>query len=179
LKYAAFYRNVNLGQPKSPTKIQLESALISAGAEIAQSFQSNGTAIFTASTAENAGEIVMRSRQILKAECGLEEPAYVCDLQHLAEMVAADPFANANLENVYGYFASFLPPEAITRLQAPLQSPRGDVDLLLVTHSAVLSLSRMLGASPGDPTPFLEKLLQVPVTSRSWNTIVRLVNKFA
>jgi hypothetical protein len=59
----------------------------------------------------------------------------------------------------------------------PLASARGDVELIAVTPGEVLSLSRKFSASPGSPNAFLEKRLGSPLTTRAWNTLVRLVRK--
>ena len=47
--HVALLRNVNVGQNSSPTTAQLLAAFVEAGLTDAQSFQSNGTVIFTAS----------------------------------------------------------------------------------------------------------------------------------
>ena len=179
MRYVAFFRNVNLGQPKSPTKTQLESALVEAGASFASSFRTNGTAVIEADSGQVAGEIVARACQKLLLVCGLEQPAYVCSLEHLADLVAANPFADVDPDGVYQFSASFMPAEALASLELPLRSPHGDVEVLRVMSETALSVSRKLMSSPGDATPFLEKILRVPVTTRSWNTIVNLVKKYA
>jgi uncharacterized protein (DUF1697 family) len=179
MKFVAFFRNVNLGRPKSPTKAQLESALTSAGAESVQSFLTNGTAVFAVETEHMARTVVARTCQMLTAVCGLEEPAHLCRLRHLADLVAANPFAGIDMEDVYQCGVSFMPAEAIVKLHAPLQSPRGDVEVIRVTSEAALSVTRIVGGRPGNATAFLEKMLLVPVTTRNWNTIVRLVEKHA
>ena len=47
MKWVAFFRNVNLGQPKSPTRAQLEAAFREAGAEAAASVIIHGTRLFS------------------------------------------------------------------------------------------------------------------------------------
>jgi uncharacterized protein (DUF1697 family) len=179
MKYVAFFRNVNLGHPKSPTRVQLEAAFASSGAQSAQSFQTNGTLIFSADNEETALKVLAAACRRLESGCGLEEPAFLCGLPHLAKLVADDPFAGIDMKNVYLCCASFMPPKAILKVKTPLQSPRNDVEIVHVTSKTVLSLARKVGASPGSPTAFLEKILSVPVTTRTWNTILRLVKKHA
>lgn len=179
VKYVAFFRNVNLGRPKSPTKTQLESAFKDAGAESARSFQTNGTVVFSADKDRTALNLVAQACKTLKSICGLEEPAFVCGLQHLAKLVAADPFAGINMENVYQCCASFMHPNALVKVKTTLRSPRNDVEVIHVTSKTVLSLVHKVGASTGSPTAFLEKTFSVPVTTRNWSTILRLVKKFA
>jgi hypothetical protein len=49
---------------------------------------------------------------------------------------------------------------------------------LRITEGEVFSLSRKIGKSPGSPNAFLEKHLGFPTSTRKWNTIVRLVQKY-
>ena len=174
--FVAFFRNVNLGHPKSPTRAQLEAAFTGEGATFAQSFQTNGTVVFSADTEQAARDTVARACDILREVCGMKEPAFIASLPHLIECVDTDPFANLPPE--WMPLASFLAPDGLTSLSVPQRSPRGDVEIVRVTSQAVFSVSRKVMSSPGDPTPFLEKLLNGPATTRSWGTIQRLVRKY-
>ena len=71
MKFVAFLRNVNLGQPGSPTRAQLESAFLEAGAGEAASFMSNGTLVFSVSRSRPAQGTARRACEILSEICGL------------------------------------------------------------------------------------------------------------
>jgi uncharacterized protein (DUF1697 family) len=177
--YIAFFRNVNLGHPKSPNRSQLEEAFLEAGAESAHSFQTNGTLVFSVTAPDNLETVVADAWNTLHSVCGLQEPVFVSTLEHLAGLVAADPFAGHASETVYEFCASFMPAEAYTRVPVPHWSPRRNVEVIQVTPQAVLCASHIVNGRPGGVTPYLEKLVQAPVTTRSWGTIVRLVRKFS
>jgi len=100
-------------------------------------------------------------------------------MKYLAEFASLAPFAAASHENLHECCASFLAPECVLPSTLPVESKRGDVKVLQVTGSEVLSLSLKIGKTIGSPNAFLEKHLGMPVTTRSWNTIVRLVQRFA
>ena len=57
--YAAFFRNVNLGQLSNPSRAQLERAFTAAGAAAAMSFLTNGTIVFMSSSKARAGDILV------------------------------------------------------------------------------------------------------------------------
>jgi uncharacterized protein (DUF1697 family) len=177
MKFATFYRNVNLGQSRSPTRLQLEGALAEAGAIEPHSFQTNGTAVFTAASLAAAREIVARAGSVMALTCGLREPAFTIELEPLAALVAEQPFAGIEAERLNEFNASFMNDAQLARLSAPLVSPRGDVEVIRVTAFVALSVSRRVGAGMGSPTPFFEKLLGAPVTTRGWGTIERLARK--
>jgi uncharacterized protein (DUF1697 family) len=175
-KYAAFFRNLNLGRPNCPNRVQLEAAFIAAGADDASSFLSNGTVVFTAGSHSKAVKILTLARKALQDECGLKEPAYVRSLAALAELAALDPFAAIVPEQVYERCVSFLHADNVAPA-APLESRRRDVEILHFTAAEAFSVSRKIGNSPGSPNAFLEQLLGLPATTRSWNTLLRLLQK--
>jgi hypothetical protein len=93
--------------------------------------------------------------------------------------VALDPFASVERGSVFECCVSFLPPKDIALPAMALESRRRDVEVFRSTGTGALSLSRKVGNTPGSPNAFLEKLLGQPVTTRAWNTVVRLVGRHA
>jgi len=177
MKHVAFFRNLNLGRPHCPTKAQFEGAFAAAGAISASSFLTNGTMVFTVGSDSQAQSIFSGACQILRGTCDLKEPGCIRSIEYLAELVTLNPFADIEPGTVYACCASFLHPVDSLRARLPLESKRRDVKVLRWTDSEALSVSLKVGNTPGSPNAFLEKLLGIPVTTRSWNTIVRLVRK--
>jgi len=179
-KHVAFFRNLNLGRPNCPTKAQFEEAFTVAGAVSASSFLTNGTMVFTTSSGKQSQRVFNGACEILRRTCGLKEPGYLRSIAYLTQLVALDPFVEIESNSVYARCASFLhATDALSVFQLPLESKRRDVKVLQITDSEALSVSIKIGNTPGSPNAFLEKLLGLPVTTRSWNTVVRLVQKHA
>ncbi len=179
-KHVAFFRNLNLGRPNCPTKVQFEEAFAAAGAASASSFLTNGTMVFTTSSGCQSQRVFNDACEILHGTCGLTEPGTVRTIDYLAQLIALTPFAEIESNSVHACCASFLhTTEGLSVAQLPLESKRRDVKVLQLTHSEVSSVSIKIGNTPGSPNAFLEKRLGVPVTTRSWNTVVRLVQKHA
>ncbi len=165
MKWVAFFRNVNLGQPKSPTRAQLEAAFREAGAEAAASFMSNGTLLFSVARGARALAVTRRAGVILSRVCGLHEPGFVCDFRRLAAWVAEDPFADlpaAASERCFSIFA----PGAAAGLELPLVAARADCVVFRIDTDAAFSYTRIIAGQAGYPTPVLEKALHQPVTTR-------------
>ena len=179
MKYAAFFRNLNLGRPNRPTRVQFEEAFAQAGAESATSFLTNGTMVFTVGPGARARKVLAGACQSLRAGCGLREPAFIRSVDYLAELVAQDPFAGVDPGSVHVRCVSLLHPDSAALPELPLESMRGDVRILQCTGTEALSVSLKIGNTPGSPNAYLEKLLDMPATTRSWNTVVRLVRRYA
>jgi uncharacterized protein (DUF1697 family) len=178
-KYTAFFRNLNLGRPNCPSKIQFEEAFLAAGATSASSFLTNGTMVFTGGSDSRARKVFAGACEMLRDSCGLKEPGYIRSVDYLAELVALDPFSAVEPGSVYECCTSFVHPKSSALPQLPLESKRRDVRVLKSTKSEVLSVSLKIGNTAGSPNAFLERLLGLPVTTRSWNTVVRLVQRHA
>lgn len=177
MKYVAFLRNVNLGQPKSPTRAQLENAFLQAGATTATSFLSNGTLIYHVSGSHLTRTIAERAREALHHSCGLKEPIFTCNFQHLVELVAEDPFSDFGDLLLTGKAMSFFDPTFGTKVMAPIESERKDCIIFRIEAGEAFSIVREVNGKEGYPTPVLEQALNSPVTTRSWRTILRMVER--
>ncbi|HSN77824.1 MAG TPA: DUF1697 domain-containing protein [Anaerolineae bacterium] len=179
MKFVAFLRNVNLGQPKSPTREQLESAFREAGAPWAASFMSNGTLAFSASDSFHAQAVTQSACETLREVCGLREPAFVRSLEHLARLVAEDPFLPFEDAEISERSLTLFQPGLTEMVQTPLESSRKDCLVFRIDAGEAFSISRLIDGKSGYPTPVLENALHAPVTTRSWTTILRLIAKHA
>ncbi len=179
MSYAAFLRNVNLGRPNSPTRAQFEAAFLESGAASAESFLVNGTLVFTLAPGARPRAVAARACEAMRASCGLREPVFVRSVAELRALVASDPFAGQVAAGRDACCISFLgaPPRPLPEL--PLASARGDLELLCMEDTHVLSVSRWVGKSAGSPNAWLERTLGEPATTRNWRTVVRLVEKYA
>ena len=178
-RYAAFLRNVNLGRPNSPTRTQLEEAFLASGAASAESFQVNGTLVFTLAPGARPRAVAARACEAMRASCGLREPVFVRSVDELHALVASDPFAGQVAEGRDACCISFLGAHREQLPALPLATPRGDLELLRGDGSHVLSVSRWVGSSAGSPNAWLERTLGEPATTRNWRTVVRLVDKYS
>ncbi|KAF0814957.1 hypothetical protein IGB42_00033 [Andreprevotia sp. IGB-42] len=176
--YAVFFRNLNLGRRNCPDRRQFEAAFLNAGAGFAESFLTNGTLAFSAVDAHSAQVILAAACAELANVCGLKEPAFLRALPDLARLAALRPFAGVDRSTVYDCYVTFLHQDAVIPAGAALQNSKGDVEVLLVSDLAAMSVVRQLGRSPGSPNLFMEKMLGLPATTRAWNTLLRLLKKY-
>ena len=179
VNYAAFFRNLNLGRPNCPNREQFEEAFVAAGSATASSFLTNGTIVFTAGSNSEAQRVLVNARELLLERCGLKEPGYIRGMEYLVKLVSLNPFGAVERLSVHECCASFLHPETGSLVHLPMESTRRDIKVLQITDSEVFSVSVRVGRTPGSPNAFLEKALGAPVTTRSWNTVVRLVQRYA
>jgi hypothetical protein len=78
-----------------------------------------------------------------------------------------------------GAISTFLSTPSKTIPGLPLTSRRGDICVFEIRKDVVLSHRFKVNGNAGDANAFAERLFGVPSTSRSWNTVQGLVNKFS
>ena len=179
MKFVAFFRNLNLGRPPAPTRLRFEEAFLCAGARSAESFLTNGTLVFDAATRGKAKTVLAGACAALGDDSGFREPAFLRELGYLSSLVDRDPFASIDPTTVYERCITFLHADLELSSAPPRQSARNDVQVVEYTPSELLSVVHKLGASPGSPNAFAERHFGLPATTRAWNTVCRLVTKYA
>jgi uncharacterized protein (DUF1697 family) len=178
MKFAAFFRNLNLGRAPAPTRTVLEAAFTEAGAVNPCSFLTNGTVVFETGSPAKAARILKAVQATLRRD-GFDEPAALRDVDRLAALVASDPLAGVALDDVYAPCATFLIGTPADGVTCPSMTAKGDVRVVSWHDGMLLSLAYRRGGTAGSPNAFVERSLGVPATTRVWNTIVRLVRKHA
>lgn len=172
--HVALFRNLNLGHPGSPTGDELVAAF--GGPDAASGFQTNGTVVFRA---EDPASLARRARELL-AEAGHRHDCVIRPLAEVRRIVEDAPPLPAD-SGVYRVVASFfdlpddraLPEAGLT----PIRSRDGLVEVSALTRRHARSLCWRPGSTAGNATAVLEKLLGVPVTTRTLGTLERLVSR--
>lgn len=175
-KYAAFFRNVNLGRAGKPTRVQIEAAFAAAGVA-AESFLATGNVVFTAASDAKARRVLEQARAALRESCGLTEPACLRSLARLTELAEAAPFEAVRGDDVHEYCVSFFAAAPAARPALPLRAPRGDLEIFRFDEAEAFGLTRLVNGRPGNVNGLLERLLAVPVTTRNWNTVRRILER--
>jgi hypothetical protein len=112
---------------------------------------------------------------ILFQVCGLDRARLSPEFDHLARLVAENPFAAHG--PALGSVAAFRP--GVSRAIRRRSSPPPQLHGLRLGSGEAFSVTRVVNGKPGYPTPVLEAALGVPATTRAWRTIERLVSRHA
>ncbi|MFI7470124.1 DUF1697 domain-containing protein [Nonomuraea sp. NPDC049646] len=176
--FVAFYRNMNLGHPNSPTRAVLEDALRTAGASSARSFQTNGTVLIEIGDT-SPREVVNRAAPRLLAVSGYDDAVFVRPVDQLAAILERDPFAGIGDEHIYRETFTFF--DGVQEFGAPLPwtNDRGDVRIIEICGGVALGVIKRIATRVGSPTAEVEARLKVPATTRTAGTVKRLVMRFA
>ncbi len=159
----AFFRNLNLGQPRSPSRDQLLAAFAAEGATDVLSHQSNGTVAFASSAEPQtvADGVVVR----LAPVCDYAGRALVRPVRWL-DALSLDGLPDGCELTLFDGPAEF--PEPL-----PWDPARGEVTVLAADSRHAIVRNHRDRRSNG--TPVIEALLGVPATSRGVETVLRLL----
>jgi uncharacterized protein (DUF1697 family) len=105
----------------------------------------------------------------------LREPVFMRSFAELATLEASDPFARAPATEYHERFVTFFPSGLRAVPRAPLVGPRGDFQVFAIGKREAFGQTRLIADRPGNPVRVLEKLLGAQVTTRNWDTIVRVL----
>jgi uncharacterized protein (DUF1697 family) len=176
MRFAAFFRNLNLGRPGSPDRAQFVAAMEAAGAREVVSVLSHGNAAFNAGNQTQAVRLMTAACGHLHEACGWNGTVHVRSFGHLARLIEAAPFAAAPVDDVHERCVTFLPAHvALTAL--PLASARRDLEVFRASPTEAFSITRLVDGRPGGVNALLERLVKAPLTTRNWNTVVRVVER--
>jgi uncharacterized protein (DUF1697 family) len=176
MRFAAFFRNLNLGRPGSPDRAQFVAAMEDAGAREVVSVLSHGNAAFSASSRMQAVRLMAAACGHLHEACGWNGAVHVRSFSHLARLIDAEPFAAAPADDVHERCVTFL--RARVALPAlPLASTRRDLEVFHASPTEAFSITRLVDGRPGGVNALLERLVKAPLTTRNWNTVLRVVER--
>ena len=169
-----------MGGHKPLAMVSLRGAFEGMGFENVRTVQASGNVLFDA-TDERAGTGGRPDTELLEAriEGGLEGTfgyrigVTVRRLADLERLVASDPFGGVAVDPATRRYVTFLSRSAATGAEI---SPPFDLPLLKVTEHAVLSAITLApGLGTTELMGWLEKRFGKDVTTRNWNTILKVV----
>lgn len=175
MRYVAFIRNINVGQTRFPNRLQLEQAFLAAGAHTFVAFRSNGTVLTDLDDSANPGTFAAGVRESLQLQCNFSEPIFLRELDALRKAVELDPYAAIDCTGYPHRYVSYYEFAEPLAGIFPLESAKHDCLVFSGTGQEAYSIARDIRGVSGYPTPLLEKRLNVPATTRSWSTLVRLI----
>jgi len=164
----ALFRNLNLGHPGSPSGAELVAAF--GGPRVARSFQTNGTVVFEAAEPKVAAAAAVAS---MRAD-GYAHSVVVRPMQEIRRAVAEAPPVDPQ-EGIYRAVLSFYDVEAIPAVETPMRSRNRLVEVRRLGQTDAHSVCWKPHRTAGDVTGYLERLLGVPVTTRTLTTLQRLI----
>jgi len=175
-KYVAFLRGINVGGHKPIRMENLKKAFQSLGFRNVRTLLASGNVLFEAPSA-NAGALVKRIEKKLQQTSGHDIGTVLRPTEDMQNLVAADPFNGIRVTPRTRLFVTFLSEPPNTSLRIPYESSDKSFRILRVTDGEVCSVLTLgpQWARNLRQMDILEKEFGKKITTRSWNTVVRVL----
>jgi uncharacterized protein (DUF1697 family) len=173
-EYVALLRGINVGGHKKVNMEDLRQAFSSWGLQNVKTVLATGNVVFE-SPVTDSGSLSHTIEDKIKTVFGLDVSVILRTLQEIQELVNSSPFEGITVTPQTRLYVTFLPEKLNSSLAIPYESPEKDFRILRVSDSEVYSV---LTVTPNRGTTkamdILEKEFGKNVTTRNWNTVIKI-----
>ncbi len=175
LRYVAFLRGINLGNRRVKMD-QLNAIFASLGFSDVASLIASGNVVFTSPASSPSEAALTRTvEEGLAQALGYSVPTMLRTLPAIQQMIATDPFKDVEVTKQTRRYVTLLATPTASTLALPYTSPDGFYRVLARTDREVFSVLTVTeGARTVDAMAMLEREYGKAVTTRNWNTILKL-----
>ena len=170
--YILFLRGINVGGNKKVPMADLKKLLLSLGFQNVKTYLASGNASFDAQKKPTAVEI---EHQIEKT-FGFSVDTIIRTLSDLHKIRASDPFAGIDVTKQTRLYVTFLADKPGSSLSIPYTSPDKSFRILSATKSEIYSVLDLAIATTPEAMNILEKTYGKKITTRNWNTILKIID---
>lgn len=175
IRYVAFLRAINVAGQKLIKMEELARIFTAAGLKNVRTYIQSGNVIFDATSA-NAVALRKKIEQALLNVLGYQVTVMVRPLADIEEIVRRNPFKKIKAGAAATPLVVFLSDQPRHIPKLPLASAIENLDIFEVTDGAAFIVSRpKKDGRSGYPNKFVEKELGVLGTTRSWNTVNKIL----
>lgn len=170
----ALLRGINVGGHHKVPMAELAKAMEQLGFSEISTLLNTGNVIFKAPE-NNISEVAIETH--LQNVFGFSIPVILRTFDELSELVKTDPFKEIVVTKDTRLYVTFLKNTPTMQLQLPYLSADRSFQIISVSSTAVLSILDLSIGKTVKGMDDLEKLFGKEVTTRNWNTVVKLTNK--
>lgn len=175
IKYIAFLRGINVGGNKKVPMADLKKMLEKMGFENVKTLLASGNVLFE--TEKTDPKILIRKiEKQFEATFGFISSIIIRTFADLEKLKASDPFKGITVTPETRLYITFLAEKSASTLPIPYTSPEKALRILRVTDHEICSV---LTLNPKVDTVklmgFLEKEYGKNVTTRNWNTVMKII----
>ncbi len=174
--YVAFLRGINNIGSKTVKMAELKHIFEANGFQNVKTILASGNIIFE-STQPETPDLLKEIKNQLENALGYPVDVVLRTLDELRLLVKSSPFRQIKITPRTKLLLTFLPEKPISRLKLPYNSPDRDFTILRIADKEIYSVVNLLpNLRPYRIIGFLEKEFGKKITTRNWNTILKIVN---
>ena len=172
--YIALLRGINIGGHKKVPMADLKKMLEKMGYENVRTLLNSGNAVFEAALQKPeaiAKDIGERMQKTFGFTCDI----VVRSADEIQKLIKENPFKNIKVTPATRLYITFRRTQTKSALKIPYESPEKDFTILKVTEGEIVSVLTLGDNGTVDAMGILEKEYGKNITTRNWNTVLKLV----
>lgn len=189
MKYAAFLRGINVGGNKKVPMTDLKKCLEKLGYENVKTLLNSGNVIFETKKT-NPNSLTKTIEATLEKTFGFKVKTIIRSINELQKLIESNPFKDIKVTPNTRLYVTFISEagggtplvrgrglkEAKESLKIPYTTPDKSYKILKATNTEVYSVLFITASSRSvDAMNILEKEYGKNVTTRNWNTIMKMM----
>ncbi|MFC2187829.1 DUF1697 domain-containing protein [Fulvivirgaceae bacterium LMO-SS25] len=175
-KFIAFLRGINVGGNHKVPMQELKDILLNMGFENIITLLNSGNVIFQTKPMEIV-ELESQIAQHLNSSFGFPIPVIIRSAENLKQLIQSDPFKGITVTKETRLYLSFLRKSPQTEIPLPWVSEDKSFQILNIQGANIISILDLSIGKTVKGMDALEKLFGEDITTRNWNTILRIGEK--
>lgn len=176
-KYVVLLRGINVGgHHKVPMK-ELKNELEKMGFKNIITLLNSGNIILDAENT-TADKLEIELTKSLETIFGFSIPVIVREAEDITQVFNLKPFKNIKVTKDTRLYVSFLKHEPKKEINLPWKTEDNSYQILDVSKKIIFSVLDLSATKTTKGMDMLEQMFGKDITTRNWNTIQKIVNKF-
>lgn len=154
---------------------ELTKALEKAGFKNVQTLLNSGNILFDAPE-DKTPHVAEKIEKIIEQSFGFHSNVIIRSVWDMQKLIDADPFGNIPMTDDTQLYVTFLAEAVTATVKLPYKSPAGNFTILRASNTEVCSVLVLEPTVQStDAMKILEKSYGKNVTTRNWNTVLKLL----
>jgi uncharacterized protein (DUF1697 family) len=175
--HIALLRGINVGGSHKVPMAELRTTFEEMGFTNIQTLLNSGNVIFEADAGEKP---ILEDNIALRLEdtFGFSIPVLVRPAREIRQLIEKDPFQNIDIHKNIRLYVTFVKDNPNGKLNLPWNSTDGTFRIITAENKSVCSVLDISHIKTTDAMNILEKTYGKDITTRNWNTILKIAGKF-
>lgn len=174
--YIAFLRGINVGGHKKVPMAELKQMFEKMGFKNVKTFLASGNVVF-GTEKENVKTLAEKIASNVEKAFGFLVHIIVRTVSDIEKMLQSEPFRDVKVTSQTRLYVTFLSEKPKSKLEIPYSSPDQSFRILNVTNGVIFSVVDLTKTGTLDAMDFLEKEFGKNITTRNWNTVIKIVKR--
>jgi uncharacterized protein (DUF1697 family) len=177
MKYIAFLRGINVSGHHKVPMAELRKELTKLGFSNVITLLNSGNVIFE-STRVSEESLEQSIAEHLEKVFGFQIPVLIRKTDDISELINNNPFQNIEETKDIRLYISFLKEKTTADITLPWLTEDGSFRILEIRDRSVSSVLNLALSQTTKGMEILEKNFGKNITTRNWNTLNRIADKF-